>query len=347
MKTITLVKGFNAHDHFRDPDDFRFRLAVACTARWFSRATAMPNLVVPITTSEMALAYRRSIQFASLDCGEPGFDPVMTIYITPDTTPRIITEAWYAGVQAAKLYPREGTTGSGHGIYDYDSPLLHEIFSTMASCGMLLLIHAELPDSRMDPREREAAFMPILRKIHERHPKLKIVVEHISSAAGVKTVLELDDHVMATVTVHHLYLTQEDVVGNPHHLCMPVAKLPADRDAVVEFALASTKAGFGSDGAPHSRNRKEGVEQPAFGVFPGDATIPLVLRKFGAEHPSLEEFICRRMERFYGLEPTTQTITLINDPWQMPLAYAMDDPSGGVVPFMAGEVMEWRLLKQV
>lgn len=343
MKEIVIPKPFDAHYHFRD--DFRLGGLIEHMVKWFSRATAMPNLDPPIRTGPDAMMYKARIQELARNFpGGSNFEPVMTIYITPETTPHHILEAHSVGVRAAKLYPKHGTTGSGYGIYDYGAKTLHAVFDAMQECGMLLLVHGEVPDPEMDPQLREAAFKPILETFVEKHPSLRVVFEHISSKVMVETIVEMPDRVAASVTAHHLFLTWEEVKGNPHHLCMPIAKSAEDREALHAFVLSGNKkALFGSDGAPHPRNKKEGVHNPSFGVWTGPTTIPLVIDLLGATHPALSNFLCRNAEHFYGLEPTKETLTLVNEEWVVPDAYVSEHESGGVVPFMAGESMSWQI----
>ncbi len=343
MKTITIPKPFDAHYHFRD--DFRLEMLIGVMAKWFSRATAMPNTVNPIVGGPQAQMYKsRILKAVRQHPGGKHFEPVMTIYITPMTRADTILLAWRSGVKAAKLYPKHGTTGAGHGISDFSCPHLHKVFEAMAECGMLLLIHGEVPDPSMDPQKREAAFKPILEMIVDKHPRLKIVFEHISSKVMVDTVLSMPETVAASVTAHHLFLTWDQVEGNPHNLCMPVAKSHEDRQAVKDFVISgSRKALFGSDGAPHPRNKKEGVpwDKVAFGVYPGEVSVSSVIELMGAEHPDLKNFLCRNAEAHYGLEPTEQVLVLEQKSWVAPEVYAEEHESGGVVSFRGGETMHW------
>ncbi|MDP5041615.1 MAG: amidohydrolase family protein, partial [Paraglaciecola sp.] len=108
MQTLTITTPDDWHLHFRDGD--MLAETVPATARCFSRAIVMPNLVPPVTTAKMALEYRDRILQAR---GEfQGFEPLMTLYLTNQTTTKDIIEAKRAGILAAKLYPAGATTNS-------------------------------------------------------------------------------------------------------------------------------------------------------------------------------------------------------------------------------------------
>lgn len=327
----------NWHNHFRH--DFRLEMLIIFILQQFARAVAMPNLPERVRSGADAMAYKSMIMGHAQRLGYPDFEPVMTIYLTENTTPEMIREAWEMGVRAAKVYPKGGTTESDDGIVDYESGNFHSCLDEMALVGMLCLIHCEIPDNSVDPQEREQLFMPILRKIHERHPTLKIVVEHISSRVAVETVLDLPETVAATVTCHHLYLTRDDL-HDPHHCCMPRAKSEDDRDALREVVLSGNpKFFYGGDDAPHHRETKEGVDDPAHGVWCGPTTMPLLV-EFFSEFDSLEllePFVSEFGAKFYGLPLNEGTLTLVRRPWKVRENYH------DVVPFRRGQELQWQI----
>lgn len=335
INSISIRKPDNLHNHFRD--DFRLEKLLPYTAEQFSRAIAMPNLDPPVRTGQQAIAYKKKIEDCAKELGYPNFQALATIYITPETTPAEILEAKNLGVVAGKLYPRHGTTQSSHGIFDYSANQLQDCFRAMAECGMLSLWHCEVPDQSILPKEREAKFIPILERVISAHPALKIVFEHISSKEGVKLVQ--DAPIAATVTAHHLFLTEEDC-HNPHNCCMPTPKTKDDRDAICEAVLSENpKFFYGGDDAPHHRKFKEGVDKPAFGVWCGPTTLP-VLAAFFDQAGALEalgSFTSVFGAHFYGLPLSGEEITLVREPWKVPDHYA------DVVPFRAGEILEWKL----
>lgn len=54
---------------------------------------------------------------------EAGFEPLMTLYLTDDTSPEDVAEARAAGIVAYKLYPAGATTNSQSGVTDLDKCL--------------------------------------------------------------------------------------------------------------------------------------------------------------------------------------------------------------------------------
>lgn len=297
----------------------------------------MPNLDPPVRTGEQAIAYKKKIESLAKELGYPSFQALATIYITPETTPQEIFRAKELGVVAGKLYPRHGTTQSSHGILDYAAEKLQACFKAMAECRMLSLWHCEVPDQSIAPRDREAKFLPILQKIVDSHPDLNIIFEHISSAEGVKFVEATPT--AATITAHHLFLVEGDC-HNPHNCCMPTPKSAADREAIRAAALSGNpKFFYGGDDAPHHRKFKEGVEKPAFGVWCGPTTLPVLADFFESQKAldKLEAFTSVYGANRYSLPLNGEELTLIRKPWRVADHYA------DVVPFRAGETLQWSL----
>ena len=335
---IELRRPDNWHNHFRD--DFRLEMLIIFQLQQFARAIAMPNLPKRIRSGKDAMIYKSRIMEHAQRLGYPDFELVMTLYLTENTTPEMIRQAWEAGVRAAKVYPKGATTESDDGIVDYDNANFHACLDEMTLVGMLCLIHCEVPDESIDPQDREQLFMPILRKIHERHSTLKIVVEHITSRVAVETVLDLPETVAATVTCHHRFLTRDDL-NDPHNCCMPRAKSSDDRDALREVVLSGNpKFFYGGDDAPHHRNTKEGVDDPSHGVWCGPTTMPLLI-EFFSEFESmelLEPFVSEFGAQFYGLPLNEGTLILVRSRWKV-LEHYHD-----VVPFRHGQELNWRVL---
>ena len=338
---ITLRMPDNWHHHFRA--DFRLEHLIVHTAKQFQRVVAMPNLPKRVLTGQDALRYEALIKHHASLQGYPDFEPVMTIYLTEKTTPQVIHEAHQAGVRAVKIYPKGGTTESGDGIVNFDTSNIRSNFynclNEISRTGILCLIHCEVPDQSVDPQEREQRFMPILRRIHAAHPDLKIVVEHISSREAVETVLDLPDNVAATVTCHHLFLTNDDI-HDPHNCCMPIAKFFEDRARIRNVVLAGNpKFFYGGDDAPHHRNTKEGVEHPAHGVWCGPTTMPLLVEFFKdrGELSRLEAFVSQFGAEFYGMPLNDDMLTLVRKPWKVPENFH------DVVPFRREQTLEWQV----
>ena len=168
------------HLHLRDGEALQSVLPY--TARQFARAIVMPNLRPPVTTTAQALAYRQRI-LAALPKGN-AFQPLMTLYLTDNMDPQEVIRAKKSGhVYAAKLYPAGATTNSDSGVTDMAK--IDDVLAAMTAAGMLLLVHGEVTDSRVDIFDRESVFLKqILPGIIARHPKLSIVLEHITTQAA-------------------------------------------------------------------------------------------------------------------------------------------------------------------
>ena len=230
MTTLTIQTPDDWHLHFRDGD--MLRETVPATARQFARAIVMPNLVPPVTTAEMALAYRERI-LAARPAGST-FEPLVTLYLTDKTSTADIIAAKRAGIVAAKLYPAGATTNSSHGVGALDT--LYPVFEAMAEQGMLLLIHGEVTDHEIDIFDREKVFIDrYLQHIVARIPALKVVFEHITTADAASFVVQSSANVAATITPQHLLLNRNDLlVGGvrPHNYCLPVLKRRTHQEAL-------------------------------------------------------------------------------------------------------------------
>lgn len=328
---------------FRWPDDWHVHLRqdqllsdiARYTSRFFARALVMPNLVPPIRTGSEAVAYKKCIMKAVKGAA---FEPLMTIKLLDATTPRMAVEAKALGVIAAKLYPRGATTNAEDGVSNIFK--LFPVLAAMEECGLVLCIHAEDPSQFC--MDREKACISVIREIVRTFPRLRVVVEHVTSAEMVEAVCELPDTVAATITAHHLLLTLDDVVGgniNPHAFCKPIAKRPRDRDQLAWAAkYGGSKFFFGSDSAPHPRGKKECASGCA-GIFSAPVALPWLAQWFEKEAAleQLEPFVSEHGARFYDLPLNQDEITLIRQPWQAPVL------TGDVIPFCAGQMMEWDL----
>ena len=343
MNQLTITRPDDWHLHFRDGD--MLQETVAATSRCFKRAIVMPNLVPPVTTKEMADAYKSRILAATPKGAE--FEPLMTLFLTNDTTPEDIREAVSPQIPAAKLYPSGATTNSDAAVSGIEA--LYPVFETMSEVGMLLLIHGEVTDRDIDIFDREKAFIDQhLLAIHQTFPNLKIVFEHITTADAVDFVLSASDHVAATITPQHLMLNRNDMlVGGirPHNYCLPVLKRNTHQRRLQEVvASGSEKFFLGTDSAPHSKNAKENACGCA-GCYSAWGAIELYAQVFdelGALH-RLEGFSSHFGPDFYGLARNTDTITLQRAAWTMPEMIDLHDGSQ-IVPFYAGCELDWKLI---
>ena len=341
-ETLTITTPDDLHLHFRDGD--MLQETVPATARCFQRAIAMPNLVPPVTDAEALSAYQQRI----LDARPSGsnFEPLMTLYLTNDTSAETIRAAKEAGATAVKFYPAGATTNSAAGVSDLSH--LEAAFAAMSNQGVLLLIHGEVTDGDIDIFDREKVFIDRhLRDIAENFPDLKIVFEHITTKDAVEFVREGGANLAATITPHHLMLNRNNLlVGGirPHNYCLPVLKRNTHQLALQEAVVSgSSKFFLGTDSAPHEKSRKESSCGCA-GCYSAWSAIELYAQIFedlGALD-KLEAFASFHGADFYGLPRNTGTITLVRQDWQVPTEINL--PNGNpIVPFYAGETLRWKL----
>ncbi|MDI5891898.1 dihydroorotase [Halomonas rhizosphaerae] len=343
MNSITLTRPDDWHLHLRDGE--ALTAVVAASARQMGRAIIMPNLTPPVTTTEQALAYRERI-LAALPAGAD-FEPLMTLYLTDDTPAEEIERAHASGlVQAVKLYPAGATTNSASGVTD----LAHcdAAVAAMARLGIPLLVHGEVTDADIDIFDREAVFIErVMKPLLERHPDLKVVFEHITTAEAADFVAAAPANVAATITVHHLLFNRNHMlVGGirPHYYCLPILKRERHRQALLAAATSGSPRFFlGTDSAPHARGDKESACGCA-GAYTAPAALELYATAFeqAGALERLEGFASHFGPDFYGLPRNTGTVTLVREPWQLPesLPYAEGQT---IVPLAAGETLAWRL----
>lgn len=112
---IIITRPDDWHLHVRDGPVLSS--VVPHSAKVFNRAIIMPNLVPPVTTAEHALAYKSRI-IAAIPPGS-SFTPLMTLYLTDNTSPSDVYAAKEAGVVAFKLYPTGATTNSQSGVTEW------------------------------------------------------------------------------------------------------------------------------------------------------------------------------------------------------------------------------------
>ena len=338
---ITLTRPDDWHVHLRDGAPLR--TAVAHTAAQFARAIVMPNLVPPVTTVEQALAYRARIVEAIPS--NQAFMPLMTLYLTDRTPASEVARAREAGIAAFKLYPAGATTNSDAGVTD----LRHcqTVLEAMQRHGMPLLVHGEVTDPQVDIFDRERVFLErSLLPLIERFPRLKVVLEHVSTREGVARVQDGPERLAATLTPHHLLLSRNAMFAGglrPHHFCLPVAKREEDRLALVEAATSGHPRFFlGTDSAPHPRRRKESASAPG-GIYTAHAAIELYAEVFeqAGALDRLEAFASFHGPDFYGLPRNRERVTLVREPWTVPASLAMGEEE--LVPFRAGERVAWKL----
>lgn len=326
------------------PDDFHLHLrrgdllkaVIGQSAYQFARGLIMPNTVPPILNAAFVDNYFVEIRLALRNLRLPNFKPLFAIKLNHRTTPETIREAINVGAVAGKVYPIGVTTNSDDGVSDFES--MAPVFAAMEKWGMVLCLHGEKPGEFC--LDREVEFLPTLDCLAKNFPKLRIVLEHISTAKAVERVQSLPNTVAATITAHHLLLTLDDVIGGklrPHNFCLPIAKRPKDRAAVRMAAISGNpKFFFGSDSAPHLKGDKECAEGCA-GCYTAPVAMPLLVQIFERMNAldKLENFTSKFGADFYHLPLNEGTLVLEKRPWTVPKEI------NGVVPFLAGETMEW------
>jgi len=337
----------------RRPDDWHLHLrdgaALACvvgdSARRFARAIVMPNLKPAVRTTAQALDYRERILGALPDGA--AFDPLMTLYLTDDTPPEEIARAKLSGrVFGVKLYPAGATTHSDEGVTRL-SRCFHAL-EKMEELGLPLLVHGESTDPAIDVFDREQVFIEeVLGPTVERFPRLKVVLEHITTREAAQYVEVTGPNVAATITAHHLLMNRNALfLGGirPHHYCLPVLKRETHREALVEAATsANPKFFLGTDSAPHPRGAKEAACGCA-GIYTAHAAIELYAAAFEEADAlgKLEGFASVFGAQFYGLPLNRDTITLERAEWRVAerLAFGGEE----LVPLRAGETVPWKLV---
>lgn len=330
---ITLDSPLDMHLHLRDGN--MLRLTAPLSAATFAGAVIMPNLVPPVIDSENMAAYETRILEAA---GHSPFRPYMTLFFRNQSERELEAAMAHPNFFGLKLYPAGATTNSDGGVTDFGDTA--RTLSLMQEMGIPLLVHGESHGFVMD---RENEFLPVYRRLATDYPRLKISMEHITTADALHLLDEFEN-VYATVTLQHLLITLDDVAGGmlqPHLFCKPIAKRPADRDALLTAALnGHPKLMFGSDSAPHPRHKKECCGCAA-GVFTAPLALPVLAELFAghAALDSLPGFVSGHAQRIYGLKPPGKKVTLADVPAPIPSCYRGYGET--VVPMRAGQVPGW------
>ncbi len=342
MQILTLTKPDDLHLHLRDGR--ALASVVDYTAAQFSRAIIMPNLTSPVVTVAQALAYRDRI--LTCTAGRFNFEPLMTLYLTDQTLVKEIKEASASDfIHAVKYYPAGATTHSQAGVTDVKN--CYAVLEAMTAVGLPLLVHGEVTDQEVDIFDREARFIDqILIPLIKDFPELKIVFEHITSAAAVDFVMAQTANIAATITPHHLLLNRNALFDGgcqPHHYCLPILKAETDRQALLVAATSGNAQFFlGTDSAPHGRQKKETACGCA-GIFSAHIALELYAEAFEtvAKLDKLESFASHYGADFYGLARNTETITLIKKTQNIPATLPFDDDL--LIPHRAGGDCAWQL----
>lgn len=331
--SITINQPLDMHLHLRD--EAMLKTVGPLSSSSFAGAIIMPNLVPPVSTKEELIAYKSRIATA---CGEDTFTPYMTLFFKPTYT-KAFLESVKDELTAIKLYPAGITTNSEGGVAGFDVEELRPTLTAMSELKIPLCIHGETNGFVMD---REAEFVSIYEMLASNFPHLKIIMEHITTKESVDA-LDKFDNLYATITLHHLLITLDDVAGGmlqPHLFCKPIAKRPEDREALRRVALEGhPKVMFGSDSAPHPQHAKESCGCAA-GVFTAPIALQVLAELF-EEHSSIENlqaFVSDNAQKIYEhITVPHKIVTLEKKPFTVPAKY------GDVVPMYAGEELNYSI----
>ena len=331
MRTHTILMPLDMHLHLRD--GVMLETVAPLTAYSYSGALIMPNLVPPVLSLEDVVAYKKRVMVA---VPNDNFEPYMTLFYKNYN--KAFLESVKDEIIALKLYPAGVTTNSDGGVSLFDIEEMRSTLQAMSDLEIPLSIHGETDGFVMD---REAEFLPVYELLAQNFPKLKIIMEHITTKEATK-LLDKYDNLYATITAHHLLLTLDDVIGgamNPHNFCKPIAKRPEDLDALLSLALeAHPKVMFGSDSAPHTKAKKE-AQRCAAGIFTAPISIQLLCEIFDQydKLDNLQAFISDNAQNIYGICPEFKEVVLEKRPFVVPETY------GSVVPMYAGETINWAI----
>ena len=342
MQSLTLTRPDDAHLHLRD--GAALASVLPHTARVFARAVVMPNLRPPITDTALATAYRGRVLKARPKGSD--FEPLMTLYLADGTSTEEIARAKRSGfVCGVKYYPAGATTNSGAGVTSIERT--YPALDAMQEHDLPLLVHGEVTTPGVDVFDRERVFLEtVLADIARRFPRLRIVVEHVTTREAVDFVLAGGPRIAATITAHHLLYNRSAMFAGglrPHYYCLPVLKREEHREALVRAATSGDPKFFlGTDSAPHARGDKETPCGHA-GIYTAHAAIELyaeVFERAGALD-KLEAFASFHGADFYRLPRNRGTISLRKETWTVPGEIAFGATT--LVPLRAGESVGWRL----
>lgn len=340
MNAISLIQPDDWHCHLRD--EHYLKRTVADTAQQFGRAMVMPNLQSPVVTVEQARDYKnRIMQAMPVDAN---FTPLMTIYLTETLSPQTILDAKKSGIVfAAKYYPAGGTTHAEAGVAKISK--LFPLLEQMQLCDLPLCIHGESTQKNDDIFDREKLFLEELAVVVKKFPKLRMILEHISTKAAVDFILNAPNNIAATITPHHLHYNRNDLFRNgirPHYFCMPILKRESDQHALIQAAISGHPQFFlGTDSAPHAIDKKESACGCA-GIYSAHAAIEFYAEIFEKNNAldKLENFSSVFGAEFYQLPIHQNKITLLKKPWKIPEKLSFGDTE--LVPMKAGETIPWQ-----
>lgn len=366
MQTLTIKKPFDSHVHLRK--GAILRAVTPYTAERFWGGIIMPNTEPPIDTVEQAAEYKKEILTAVSDYSNVlkntrmVFEPLMTFYLTKNLEPAELERGWSGAagtkIYAVKSYPYGATTNSQWG---YRSILdAKEVLKKMESLGMPLLLHGEVHlnehNEEEDPYDGEAMFIAdVLPRLLDAFPKLKISLEHMSSREAIDFMEKngKEGQLVTTVTPHHLMYDRRQAFSGGYRTllhCKPLVKKREDRERLREMVRKGLPfVSAGTDSAPHPEGKKFS-SCCAFGVFNSPVAVEMYAQVFDeiGALDKLENLLSINGPRFFGLEPSTETITLIKKDWQVTEPVVTEDsikiwPIGHKEHGLGNETIHWQI----
>lgn len=338
VKSIEIIYPDDWHIHLRE--DVFLHSTVPYAALNFRRCLVMPNLSSPLTTTEELIKYRKKI--LALVPEASSYLPYMTLYLNHQVTPDALLEAKnFDFILGAKLYPANATTLSEAGAHDILA--LYPLLEVMQDADLVLQVHGE--DPSVDIFDREKLFITkFLIPIIKNFPRLRIVLEHISTQIAVEFVQNSSSYVAATITPHHLFYDRNDLLNQgikPHLYCLPILKRKEDKIALKNAAISGNPKFFaGTDSAPHAINKKENACGCA-GIFSSPFAVAIYAQIFAELNKLdyLEGFLSRFGARFYHLPYNTNTLALEKRAQIIPATMPFGNTQ--VVPIAAGKTIAW------
>ncbi|NPA10620.1 MAG: dihydroorotase [Epsilonproteobacteria bacterium] len=320
MKLSTPI---DMHLHLREGD--MLKKVIPHTTNQFAAAVIMPNLTPPVDNKDRLLGYKEEILQHSQN-----FTPLMNLFMREFTQDELLDIA--DEIFAIKLYPAGITTNSENGVKSIEK--IYPVLEMMQELEIPLSVHGESDGFVMD-RERE--FKDVYIKLAKDFPKLKIIMEHISTTE-LASIIDDYENLYATITLHHLLLTLDDVIGgalNPHNFCKPIIKTPKDREALIKLAKsAHPKVMFGSDSAPHTiKNKLKG----AAGIFSAPVILPALAEFFEDDFESFEKFVSKNAINNFNLKIPPKEVEIVKEEWRAPYLV------GDVKPLFAGKTFRYRV----
>lgn len=342
MRSITIRRPDDWHLHLRD--GAMLEGVIADTSRHFARAIIMPNLVPPVVTTADARAYRERIM-AALPKSDR-FEPLMTLYLTEDTSPDDVEAGAKSGlITAVKLYPAGATTNSHGGVRDMEKAM--PVLERMAKIGLPLCVHGEVTTPEVDIFDREKVFIDtVLDPLRRRIPELKVTMEHVTTSDGIDYIRSAERNIAGSITTHHLIINRNAIlVGGikPHYYCLPVAKRESHRLALRAAATSGDRRFFlGTDSAPHVDPLKECACGCA-GIYTSINTMSCLAHVFEQEGAleKLEAFASLNGPAWYGLAPNDETITLVKRDTPVSFPAKIETGAGPVTVFDPMFPLHW------